>query len=66
MEQGTECRTLKWRDEGKAFLEIKSDFEEKAAFFGVLLLKPILNEINDDAGKGSSSTLFPSSLHSLC
>jgi hypothetical protein len=28
--------------------------------------KPILNGINDDAGKGSSSTLFPSSLHSLC
>jgi hypothetical protein len=29
----------KWRDEGKAFFEIKSDFEEKAFFFGVLLLK---------------------------
>jgi hypothetical protein len=39
MEQGTGCRTSKWRDEGKAFSEIRSDFEEKAAFFGVLLLQ---------------------------
>jgi hypothetical protein len=34
MEQCTECRLSKWRDEGKAFFEIKSGFQEKAAFFG--------------------------------
>jgi hypothetical protein len=35
MEQCTECRLSKWRDEGKAFFEIKSGFQEKTAFFGV-------------------------------
>jgi hypothetical protein len=45
---------------------MKFGFQGKAAFFGVLLLcKPILNEINDDAGKGSSSAPIPSALHSL-
>jgi hypothetical protein len=35
MEQCTEWRPSKWRDEGKAFFEIRSGFQEKAAFFGV-------------------------------
>jgi hypothetical protein len=35
MEQCTECRPSKWRDEGKAVFEIRSGFQEIAAFFGV-------------------------------
>ena len=40
--------------------------KKKRLFLVFCSCKPILNEINDGAGKGSSSTLFPSSLHYLC